>query len=133
VKYSTAAGDQVTIQISRGGYLNDVTDTNGRGIQLTVESPVPHRTVLSGSVRKGPHGTRTAYLGYTIYGLGSFGEVTVRMHSPPFQVELYPFPTTGSRTKTLARTDSFALKAPLRIRTANATTLASRPFHAFRR
>ena len=96
LKYTTAVGDLVSISIRGGGYLNDVIDANGQGIQLQVVGEVPHHTVLTGTVKKGPHGTGRAYLGYTIYGLGNFGDVSVKMYSPPFQVDKYPLPTATS-------------------------------------
>ncbi len=142
LKYTTAVGDQVNIQISGGGYLNDVIDASGRGIRLEVVGEVPHKTVLTGTVKKGPHGTGRAYLGYTIYGLGNFGDVSVKMYSPPFQVDLYPFPSSGSGGKTgkaLVRPTNVAVKAsssaamaPHRVLTASGATPAQRPFHAFR-
>ena len=92
LKYTTAVGDLVSISIRGGGYLNDLIDANGRGIQLQVVGEVPHHTVLTGTVKKGPHGTGLAYLGYTIYGLGNFGDVSVKMYSPPFQVDIVPAP-----------------------------------------
>jgi hypothetical protein len=52
---------------------------------------VPHRTVLAGTVKQGKHGTGRAYLGYSLYGLGQFGNVKVTLKSPPFQIQRFPF------------------------------------------
>src|SRR5262249_10428040 len=62
LQYTTAVGDLVSINIRGGGYLNDVIDASGRGIRLQVVGEVPHSTVLTGTVKKGPHGTGRAYL-----------------------------------------------------------------------
>ena len=52
---------------------------------------MPHHTVLTGTVKQGKHGTGRAYLGYSLYGLGQFGNVKVTLKSPPFQIQRFPF------------------------------------------
>jgi hypothetical protein len=91
LKYFTPLGDVVSITIAGGGYLNDQLDGSGQGKNLTVVDEVPLHTVLTGTVAKSRHGTGRAYLGPTIFGLGKFGDVAVKMYSPPFQVDYYPF------------------------------------------
>ena len=102
LKYDTPAGEQVSLQIAGGGYLDDLLSGTGQGINLTVVGEIPHHTVLSGSVKKVRGGTGQAYLGYTISGLGKFGDVRVYMYSPPFRITIYPF-STGSSTSKGAR------------------------------
>ena len=126
LKYSTPAGDQVSLKINGGGYLDDLLSGSGQGVRLTVVGEVPHHTVLSGSIRKLRGGTGQAYLGSTIWGLGSFGDVRVKLQSPPFQVSQYPF-SPNSAASTAAR-PMVALPG----RGAKATTM-NRSFRAFRR
>ena len=102
LKYSTPAGDQVSLKINGGGYLDDLLSGSGQGVRLTVVGEVPHHTVLSGSIRKLRGGTGQAYLGSTIWGLGNFGDVRVKLQSPPFQVSQYPF-SPNSAASTAAR------------------------------
>ncbi len=101
LRYATPLGDQVSLSITGGGMIEDLLSGTGEGEQLTVVGAVPHRTVLSGSVRKSRTGTGRAYLGPTLYGLGQFGDVRVRMYSPPFQVGQYPFSPGSTASGTL--------------------------------
>ena len=91
LKYYTPAGDQVSLKITGGGIIDDLLSGSGQGVKLSVVGEVPHHTVLSGRVRKVRGGTGQAYLGSTIWGLGKFGDVRVKMSSPPFQIGQYPF------------------------------------------
>jgi len=137
LKYDTPAGDQVSLRITGGGIIDDLLSGSGQGIKLSVVGEVPHHTVLSGSVRKARGGTGQAYLGATIWGLGNFGDVRVKLASPPFQIGQYPF-SPGSAASTAARLliDVSALEAT----TSSSRSLAprtqartmDRPFHAFR-
>jgi uncharacterized repeat protein (TIGR01451 family) len=102
LKYYTPADDQVSLKITGGGIIDDLLSGSGQGIKLSVVGEVPHRTVLSGSIRKARGGTGKAYLGYTIWGLGNFGDVRVKMSSPPFQISQYPF-SPGSVASTAVR------------------------------
>lgn len=99
LRYFTPSGDQVKLQIKGGGIIDDLLNGSGQGIKLSVVGEVPHRTVLSGSMRKSSTGTGRAYLGYSVWGLGQFGDVRVRMYSPPFQIDHYPF-SPGSSVAT---------------------------------
>jgi hypothetical protein len=47
--------------------------------------------VLSGSLKRSRTSTGRAYLGYTLWGLGNFGDVRVKLHSPQFEITVYPF------------------------------------------
>jgi hypothetical protein len=69
LKYDTPAGDRVSLKITGGGIIDDLLSGSGQGISLSVVGEVPHRTVLSGSIRKVRGGTGRAYLGSTILGL----------------------------------------------------------------
>jgi hypothetical protein len=143
LKYTTSVGDKVNIKIRGGGYLNDIISPSGQGIQLELVGEVPHKTVLSGTVKRGPHGTGRAYLGYTIYGMGKFGDVSTKMYSPPFQVDHYPLPSAGSGGKSSkaalrpavasVRASALAAKQTHRLATASKPASMQRPFHTFRR
>ena len=91
LKYVDAGGNQVTFTVQHGGYLQDLLTGSGLGQRLVLVGEVPHKTVLSGTVVPGKHGSGRAYLGYSVYGLGQFGNVRVNMKSPPFVVQRYPF------------------------------------------
>ena len=107
---------------------------------------VPHHTVLSGSVRKVRGGTGQAYLGDTIWGLGNFGDVRVKLASPPFQISQYPF-SPGSAASTAAKPlialseveantssgRSLVHKPASHGKLASNARIMNRPFHAFRR
>ena len=101
---------QVNLQIKGGGIIDDLLNGSGQGTRLTVVGEVPHRTVLTGSVKKAPGGGGRDYIGPTIYGLGQFGDVRVRMYSPPFLVGQYPF-MPGSSTAHTALAPVRAAKA----------------------
>ncbi len=91
LKYTDAGGNQVSFGVKGGGYLQDLLTGSGVGQRLVLVGEVPHRTIVSGSVKQGKHGTGRAYLGYSFYGLGQFGNVRVTLKSPPFQIQRYPF------------------------------------------
>jgi len=58
---------------------------------LTLEGGIPHKTVLSGTVtRTKGKGNGVTTLGST-EGLGQFGDIRVKLTSPPFLVRQYPF------------------------------------------
>ena len=134
LKYSTPAGDQVSLKITGGGIIDDLLSGSGQGIKLSVVGEVPHHTVLSGSVRKVRGGTGQAYLGSTIWGLGKFGDVRVKMSSPPFQISQYPF-SPGSVAAKTAGPMTVVSGAGVKARasqTAVARTM-NRPFRVFHR
>jgi uncharacterized repeat protein (TIGR01451 family) len=145
LKYLTPAGDLVSLRITGGGFLDDLLTSDGQGIELTVVGEVPHRTVLSGSVKKAKGSSGWVYLGDTIRGLGRFGDVRVKLPSPPFRVSRYPFsrPAASSTaitpliavSKPGAKT-SVSEAAPLgpaaRTSSGGVTQAMSRPFRAFR-
>ena len=83
---------------------------------LTLEGGVPHKTVLSGTVPeiKGK-GSGVTTLG-AIAGLGKFGDIRVKLSSPPFMVRQYPF--SMARAARLRSRDS--------CHSANAASLPSR-------
>jgi len=103
LRYYTPSDAQVKLKITGGGIMDDWLSGTGQGIKLSVVDEVPHHTVLSGTIKKSRTGSGEAYLGYTLYGLGNFGDVRVKMHSPPFQITVYPFSpgmTAASRAST---------------------------------
>jgi hypothetical protein len=134
LKYFTPSGDQVSLKITGGGILDDLLSGSGQGITLSVVGAVPHRTVLSGTVRKLRGGNGRAYLGTTIWGLGKFGDVRVKLFTPPFLISQYPF-SPGSAAAMAAgpmNAISDAGVEPGPIQAVGAQT-PKRPFRAFRR
>jgi hypothetical protein len=122
----------VKLRITGGGFLNDLLSSSGEGIRLSVVGEVPHRTVLSGHVRKVPGGTGRVYLGYTIWGLGQFGDVRVKLASPPFQISRYPFSPGSAASQTRAIPSLSVTPEPVRRRSpARPASTMSRPFHSF--
>ena len=91
LRYYDPSGDQVSLKITGGGIIDDWLSGTGQGIKLSVVDEVPHHTVLSGSLKRSRTSAGEAYLGYTLYGLGKFGDVRVGLHSPRFQVTRYTF------------------------------------------
>jgi uncharacterized repeat protein (TIGR01451 family) len=89
--YYDTQGDKVTMSIQKGGYLKDLLSASGEGARLVVVGERPRHTVLTGKVAKAKHHRGTPTLGYTIYGLGQFGDVLVNMTDPPFLVSRFPF------------------------------------------
>ena len=136
----------MSLKITGGGIIDDLLSGSGQGVKLSVVGEVPHHTVLSGSVRKVRGGTGQAYLGYTIWGLGNFGDVRVKMYSPPFQVSQYPFSPGSAASKAAkplialdavsrAKASSSQATAAKPASRGNSTSVArtmNRPFHAFR-
>jgi hypothetical protein len=66
---------------------------------LTLEGGIPHKTVLSGTVaRIKGKGSGVTTLG-SIEGLGNFGDIRVKLTSPPFLVREYPFHDKGPHAR----------------------------------
>ena len=128
LKYDTPAGDRVSLK-STAGFLEDLLSGTGQGEELTVVSEVPHHTVLSGSVKKVKGGTGRAYLGYTIWGLGNFGDVRVKLKTPPFQIGQYPF-SRGSTVPKASSSPAVKPRAATRDRSLRVAKTMKRPFHS---
>ncbi len=129
LRYYTPAGDQVNLKITGGGIIDDLLSGSGQGIRLSVVGEVPHHTVLSGTVKKSPGGTGEAYVGYTLWGLGQFGDVRVKMYSPMFQVSEYPFSPGFSASSAQAKVSldgTFVVSAVARSGKTLLTTKAGR-------
>jgi hypothetical protein len=94
LQYVDNAGNQVSLKLKGPGYLEDVLNASSQGQVLTIVGEAPHRTVLSGSVRKTRGSSGRTNLGI-IQGLGNFGDVRVNLTSPPFMVRQYPFQRGG--------------------------------------
>lgn len=90
LKYYDASGDLVTLRATGGGYLGLTRAESGEGLVLSLQGGIPRRSVISGTVARtrGRSGMTTLQ---AIEGLGRFGEVRVRLGTPPFQVRSYPF------------------------------------------
>ena len=97
LQYVDNTGNQVTLKLTGPGYLQDVLDATGQGVVLTVIGEAPHRTSLSGTLRKVRKSSGRTNLG-TIQGLGNFGDVRVALKSPTFLVNQYPFQQRGRGT-----------------------------------
>jgi uncharacterized repeat protein (TIGR01451 family) len=135
LRYYTPSGDRVNLKITGGGILDDLLTGSGQGVELSVVGEVPHRTVLSGSVKRARGGTGQAYLGYTIRGLGNFGDVRIKMSSPPFQISQYPF-SPSSRASSLAFPQIGGIPGAVETRPlarSAVTRTMRRPFHVFHR
>jgi len=102
LQYVDSAGNKVMLNLTGGGYMEQIRDSSGEGEVLDVIGEVPHRSTLSGSihasvshaVRKTVRTNGRTNLG-VIQGLGKFGDVRVRLTSPPFFVNQYPFQKKG--------------------------------------
>jgi hypothetical protein len=84
----------VTLSVQGPGYLQQVLDSNGDGVSLNLVGMVTHRTTLTGKIKARKHGSGQTEIGL-ITGLGQFGDVRVRMKSPPFRVTQLPFQRHG--------------------------------------
>jgi hypothetical protein len=133
LEYTTQAGEQVKLRISGGGFLDDLLSGSGQGIRLSVVGEVPHRTVLSGAVRNLRGEVAQAYLGTTVWGLGNFGDVRVKLTSPPFHISRYPFSSTSASSTAI--TPLIAVSKPgakARTSSGGVAQAMNRPFRAFR-
>jgi hypothetical protein len=132
LSYHTETGVRVKLRITGGGFLDDLLSGAGQGIRLVVVGEVPHRTVLSGTVRSARRGVGQAYLGSTIWGLGKFGDVRVELTSPRFEVGQYPFlpGSIASKFKAIASPSATPEAARKRSATRAAKSM-NRPFHSF--
>jgi uncharacterized repeat protein (TIGR01451 family) len=101
LQYFDGSGNAVTLKLTGPGYMEQVLDATGEGVNLNIVGEAPHRTTLSGRVRASAARARksrarggTTNLG-TITGLGNFGDVRVKLTEPPFFVKQYPFQRKG--------------------------------------
>jgi uncharacterized repeat protein (TIGR01451 family) len=94
LQYFDGARNSVTLSIKGPGYLEQVRDAYGNGQVLTVVGEVPGRTMLSGSIKRAKGSNGRTMLGI-INGLGAFGNVRVKMTSPPFMLRQFPFERSG--------------------------------------
>jgi hypothetical protein len=136
LKYTDAGGNQVSFSVTKGGYLEDLLTGSGLGQRLVLVGAAPHRTVLAGTVKQGKHGTGRAYLGYSLYGLGQFGNVKVTLKSPPFQIQRFPFSPglpIGQPALALARLSGAPIEASGPTRTAAAGAVQLGTLHPKRR
>jgi uncharacterized repeat protein (TIGR01451 family) len=87
LRYPDSHGSLVSINVAGGGLVDVTRFANGEGQRLQLLNFVTHRTVLSGSVKGGSGAT--TFDSFT--GLGVFGQVRVKMTTPPFFVTHMPF------------------------------------------
>ena len=85
LKYDDSSGDLVTFRVTGGGYLDLTRAASGDGLVLTLEGGVAHKSVIAGTVvrARGKAGTTPLQ---TILGLGQFGDIRVKLSSPPFMI-----------------------------------------------
>jgi cyclophilin family peptidyl-prolyl cis-trans isomerase len=84
LRYPDRNGDIVTLQLARGGVLDLIRAADGEGRALRLLSPVPGRSVLTGSVRRPRRtGDGTTTLG-TLTVPGSLATIRSRLRTPPF-------------------------------------------------
>ena len=93
LQYVDNSGNKVSLKLTGPGYMEEVL-YQGQGQMLTIMGEVPHRTTLSGTLKKTKRSSGSTNLGM-ILGLGSFGDVRVSLKSPPFLVKQYPFQQKG--------------------------------------
>jgi uncharacterized repeat protein (TIGR01451 family) len=94
LKYQDASRNVVTFSVSGAGYLEQVLDSSGNCTLLSLVGMVPHRTTLKGHIKALKRGSGQTQIG-TITGLGHFGDVKVRLKTPPFRVAQLPFQRRG--------------------------------------
>ena len=103
LEYFDQTGNLVTLKATKGGYLDEIRDPTGNGLVLTLEGGIPHKTVLSGTIaRTKGRGSGVTTLG-SIKGLGRFGDIRVKLTSPPFLVRQYPFSLAKGRRLAASR------------------------------
>ncbi|WP_422930426.1 beta strand repeat-containing protein [Singulisphaera sp. PoT] len=84
--YPDSRGSSVTLRLNGGGVLDLTRFANGDGNRLQILNPVFRRSTLMGRVTGG---SSTSLASVT--GLGSFGQVKLRLSTPPFYVNQMPF------------------------------------------
>jgi len=87
--YPDSHGNSVTLRLNGGGVLDLTRFPNGEGNRLQVLNPVFRRTTLLGRVQGNSSTSLDA-----VTGLGEFGQVNVRLATPPFYVNQLPFNRT---------------------------------------
>jgi uncharacterized repeat protein (TIGR01451 family) len=107
ITYNDQNGTAVTLKLTGPGTL-DIDRTIGGVLgRLQVVGGVAHKTVVTGSV----HGAgKTTKIG-TVLGLGTFGEIPLKLTTPPFTVSTIVFPASKGRTDPSA-VDSLLTPAP---------------------
>jgi uncharacterized repeat protein (TIGR01451 family) len=91
IKYTDRGANQVTLKVTGPGYLDLVRDATGEGQVLRLQGGIPGATGIQGTVaRSRGRGTGTTSLD-TIEGLGQFGDIRVKLTTPPFLIRHYPF------------------------------------------
>ncbi len=102
LRYSDADGDQVSLQLSRGGVLELIRTAQGDARVLRLNAPIPSRSVLSGTVRRsGQRGNGATNLG-RIDGLQG-GVVRSTLTTGPFYVDSQLQAPTPPRPAALPR------------------------------
>ncbi len=92
--YLDNAHNRVFMRVRGPGYLEQVRSATGEGEVLTVIGMAPRKSVLMGHVQKLRGGTGRTDIG-VLNGLGQFGQMTVKLASPPFFARVFPFMRRG--------------------------------------
>jgi uncharacterized repeat protein (TIGR01451 family) len=90
LNYKDSQGNSVNLRLGGPGFMDQIRDADGDGQSLVLQNVVQGRSTLSGTVRRGRTGSGSTQLG-TIDGLGTFGQIRVKLASPAFKVRAYPF------------------------------------------
>lgn len=90
LSYKDSQGNAVNLRLQGPGFIDQFRSPSGDGQSLILTGVVQRKSTLSGSVKKGRVGSGTTQLG-TIDGLGTFGQVRVKLASPAFSLRQYPF------------------------------------------
>jgi uncharacterized repeat protein (TIGR01451 family) len=92
LNYYDHTGNLVSLKVTGGGFLDMIRAANGEGLVVRLQGGVRHKTVISGTVTRfrGGRGSGVTTL-QSMEGLGQFGDIRVKLTSPPFMIRNYPF------------------------------------------
>ena len=100
--YDDSQGNVVTISLSGGGTLAIFRGSNGDATEVDLLGIVPHRSKLTGSVKKlNKHASGNTHIG-SINGFGQFGFVKSSLTTPPFYVRSAPVTAASVRAASFA-------------------------------
>ena len=100
--YTDSHQNTVTIKLSGGGTISIFRDANGDASVVNLFGIVPHKSRLTGSVKKqGKRGTGQTNIGQ-INGFGQFGDVFSTLTTPSFYVGSAPVTSASIYARNLA-------------------------------
>jgi hypothetical protein len=86
LSYVDSGNNRVSLKLQKGGLMEIFISPLGVVEQLNLVATVPGRSILSGTVRRGPHGTGRAVLP----PIGGSAGVAIRLRTPPFYFGIAP-------------------------------------------